>query len=217
MSPCPSQETLQWLCRRAQHGRTAERHGACASLRSVPASARSADGLAEKSPAAAVLGRQTQSCSFQMAKQEPGRRTDSRSARLRGAGGTGSGRHGCGLQGTAGRPRPDRRLENDPGRRPRRSASWPASVRKPKPSPRCSIPTSCRSTTSARTRACPNFSLEFIEGGSLDKKARQHAAGTEAIGHKSWRHWRARCKRRTSGRHPPRPEAGQRAGGKGWC
>ena len=50
-------------------------------------------------------------------------------------------------------------------RRPRRApATWPASASRPRPSPGCSTRTSCRSTRSASTTACPFFSLEFVDG-----------------------------------------------------
>ena len=42
---------------------------------------------------------------------------------------------------------------------------------RPRPSPGCSTRTSSRSTRSARTTACPYFSLEFVDGGSLDGTA----------------------------------------------
>ncbi len=41
---------------------------------------------------------------------------------------------------------------------------------RPRPSPGCSIRTSCRSTRSASTTGQPFFSLEFCRGGSLDRK-----------------------------------------------
>ena len=50
---------------------------------------------------------------------------------------------------------PARRPQDDPGRRSRRaSTSWPASAPRPRRSPACSIPTSCRFTRSATTAAC---------------------------------------------------------------
>ena len=45
-------------------------------------------------------------------------------------------------------------------------ASWP----RPRPSPACSTPTSCRSTTSARPTACRSSSWSTSTGGSLDRR-----------------------------------------------
>ena len=70
--------------------------------------------------------------------------------------------------------RPGRRAEarggaeDDPRRRTRQQHRGdPLSAPRPRPSPACSTRTSCRCTRSASTTACPIFSLEFVEGGSL--------------------------------------------------
>ncbi len=49
---------------------------------------------------------------------------------------------------------------------------WPALNRRPKRSPGCSIPISCRSTNSARHEGQPYFSLEYLDGGTLAGKLR---------------------------------------------
>ena len=51
-------------------------------------------------------------------------------------------------------------------------SSWPASGARPRPWPACSIPTSCRSTKSAKQDGRPFFSLEYVAGGSLASSLR---------------------------------------------
>ena len=45
-----------------------------------------------------------------------------------------------------------------------------ASCARPRRSPACGTPTSCRSTRSARQDGLPYFTLEFVDGGSLAQK-----------------------------------------------
>ena len=135
-----------------------------------------------------------------------------RRGRLRDPGRAGPGRHGRRLQGPAPAAEPPGRPEDDPRRQPRpRRRSWPGSATRPRRWPGCGTPTSCRSTTSARSAGLPFF----VAGAARGRQPR----ATD---------WRARpCRpapaaelmvdagaggaRRPPGRHrPPRPQAGQR-------
>ena len=92
----------------------------------------------------------------------------------------------------------------------------PASAPRPRPSPGCSTPTSCRSSRSASTTACPIFSLEYCRGGSLADKLgggrcrpREAAAAGRDAG-------RGRCSTPTSHGIIHRDlKPGQRAAGRG--
>ena len=102
--------------------------------------------------------------------------------------------------------------QDDPGRRPCRGRSRGALPPRPRPSPGCSTPTSCRSTRSASTTASrflPGI-LRRRQPGRRLKAARRcrprgRGPGRDA-GPGDARRPRAR-------HHPPRPEAGQRAAG----
>ena len=141
------------------------------------------------------------------------RRRTPRRARLRDPGRAGPRRHGRRLPGPADGAQPPGRPEDDPGRRPRRRrTSWPASAPRPRRSPACSTPTSCRSTRSASTTGRPFFSLEFVRRRQPGPEARRHAAAAAAGGARWSRRWRGPCTHAHQQRHrPPRPEAGQRA------
>ena len=62
-------------------------------------------------------------------------------------------------------------LEDGAGRGARRRRrGWRGFVPRPRPSPSSRMPISCRSTRPASTKAGPIFSLELVEGGSLDQR-----------------------------------------------
>jgi len=95
MSPCPVRKPCSGYCRRgsARPNSRASRSMCKPALRASERSQRLTDSLRNLLPPLSWSGRH-KAVRSQMAKQEPGRRTDSRGARLRGAGGTGSGRMG---------------------------------------------------------------------------------------------------------------------------
>ena len=131
-------------------------------------------------------------------------------ARLRDPGRAGPRRHGRRLQGPAKKPQAPRRPEDDPGRRQRRRpSSWPASAPRPRPSLACTIPTSCRSTRSASTRAGRTFHWSSWTAApsplASSKVPCRSAAGGEADGNAGPR----RPARPPARRRPPRFEAGQ--------
>ena len=138
------------------------------------------------------------------------RRRSARRPRLRGAGGAGPRRHGRRLQGPAADAGPRRGPQDDPGRRLRRAGGGgPASEPRPRRWAACSIRTSCRSSRSAKPAGRPFFALEYVEGGSLDRKLagtpqppREAAALVETLA-------RAVHAAHQRQRRPPRPQAGQ--------
>ena len=118
---------------------------------------------------------------------------------LRDPGRAGPRRHGRRLQGPAGRAQPAGGPQDDPGRRPRRrGATWPASGPRPRRSPACSTPTSCRSTRSASTTACPSSRWSSCAGGSLDQKLDGTPLPPQAGGRRWSRRWPGPCTRPTS-------------------
>ena len=87
--------------------------------------------------------------------------------------------------------------------------SWPASAPRPRPSPGCSTPTSCRSTRSARTTACRS-SRWSCSRGEPGRPAGRHAPAGQAGGRADDHAGPGRPGRPPGRDHPPRPEAGQR-------
>ena len=109
-----------------------------------------------------------------------------------------------------------RRPEDDPVRAatPARR-TWRASAPRRRPSPACSIPTSCRSTRSASTTACPSSRWSSAAAAAWTRSStarrcrrRRRRALVETLA-------RAMQAAHEQGHHPPRPQAGQRAAGGG--
>ena len=83
-------------------------------------------------------------------------------------------------------------------------------------SPACSTPTSSSSTRSASTRACPTSPWSSSPAAACDQQAGRHAAAAAGGGPAGARQLaRAHAPRPPEGHHPPRPQAGQRAPGRG--